>query len=138
MFYANWFNSIFENQKVAGNFATEIYGAKESPFWLSMSYGHDVVRVDPYWYHYNKGDIRNYYTHFWNALLDLPGARLHWGKYLPNSGQQCGQTTFNLAYLKKAYPKMGDWLALREKHDPDQVFVTEYWRSILEIPKYKV
>mgnify|MGYP002254826790 FL=1 len=39
-----------ENQKAANNFATEIYGAKSSPFWLSMSYRQDMVRVDPYWW----------------------------------------------------------------------------------------
>ena len=39
-----------ENQKAANNFATEIYGAKSSPFWLSMSYRQDMLRVDPYWW----------------------------------------------------------------------------------------
>jgi len=29
---------------------------------------------------------------------------------------------------------MDDWLKLREEMDPDQVFVSEYWRGILEIP----
>ena len=29
---------------------------------------------------------------------------------------------------------MDDWLKLREKMDPNQVFVSDYWRKILEIP----
>ena len=127
-------SKLFENQKAAGNFATEIYGAKESPFWLSMSYNQKMVRVDPYWWHGNKGDKREYFSYFWDVLMDITGTRLHWGKYLPLPGQKCGNTTFNLAYLKSVYPKMDDWLKFREEMDPDQVFVSDYWRGILEIP----
>ena len=125
---------LFENQQACGNFATEMYGAKETPFWLSMSYNQKMVRVDPYWWAYNKGDKRKFFSYFWDVLLDIPGTRLHWGKYLPLPGQKCGNTTFNLDYLKKVYPKMDDWLKMRETMDPDQVFVNDYWRGILEIP----
>ena len=124
---------LFKNQKSANNFATEIYGAKKSPFWLSMSYDQDMVRVDPYWWAYNKGDPRVFFSYFWDVLLDIPGVRLHWGKYLPLPGQKCGNTTFNSEYLKSVYPKMHEWLTLRQEMDPDQVFVTEYWRGILDI-----
>ena len=41
---------LFEDQQACGNLATEIYGAKETPFWLSMSYNQKMVRVDPYWW----------------------------------------------------------------------------------------
>ena len=126
---------LFENQKACNNFATEIYGAKETPFWLSMSYNQKMVRVDPYWWAYNKGEKREFFSYFWDVLLDIPGTRLHWAKYLPLPGQKCGNTTFNLAYLKGVYPKMDDWLKMREEMDPDQVFVTDYWRDILEIPR---
>ena len=124
-----------DNPKAAGNFATEIYGAKESPFWLSMSHEQKMVRVDPYWKGCIHSDKREqYFSYFWDVLLDISGTRLHWGKYLPLPGQKCGNTTFNLAYLKSVYPKMDDWLQLREEMDPDQVFVSDYWRGILEIP----
>ena len=124
---------LFENQQACGNLPTEIYGAKESPFWLSMSYNQKMVRVDPYWWHYNKGDKRKFFSYFWGVLLDIPGTRLHWGKNLPRPGQVCGKSIFNLAYLKGVYPKMDDWLKMRERMDPDQVFVTKYWGDILEI-----
>ena len=125
---------LFEDQQACGNLATEIYGAKESPFWLSMSYNQKMVRVDPYWWAYNKGDKIKFFSYFWNALLDIEQSRLHWGKCLPVVGDQYGTITFNLAYLKSVYPKMDDWLKMREKMDPDQVFVTDYWRDILDIP----
>ena len=125
---------LFEDQQACNNLASEIYGAKETPFWLSMSYNQKMVRVDPYWWAYNKGDKRKFFSYFWDTLLDIPGSRLHWGKYLPLPGQKCGNITFNLVYLKSVYPKMDDWLKMREKMDPHQLFVTDYWRGILEIP----
>lgn len=125
---------LFEDQQACNNFATEIYGAKESPFWLSMSYNQKMVRVDPYWWAYNKGDKRKFFSYFWDVLLDIPGTRLHWGKHLPLPCQQCGNTRFDQAYLKSVYPKMNDWLEMREVMDPEQVFVTDYWRKILHIP----
>ena len=80
------------------------------------------------------GDKRKFFSYFWDALLEIPRSRLHWGKYLPLPGQKCGNITFNLAYLKNVYQKMDDWLKMREKMDPNQVFVTDSWRRILEIP----
>ena len=125
---------LFKDQQACNNLATEIYGAKETSFWLSMSYKRKMVRVDPYWWAHNKGDKRKFFSYFWDVLLDIEGTRLHWGKYLPLHGQKCGNTTFNLAYLISVYPKMKEWLKMREKMDPHQVFVTDYWRKILEIP----
>lgn len=131
----NKLQKLFEDQQACNNLATEIYGAKKSPFWLSMSYGDDnMVRVDPYWWAFNGGDKRKFFSYFWDALLGIQGSRLHWGKYLPFPGQHCGTIKFNLAYLKSVYTKMDDWLKMRETMDPDQVFVTDYWRGILEIP----
>ena len=124
---------LFKNQQAAGNFATEIYCAKESPFWMSMAYGRNVVRVDRYWYHYNEGDLRTYFSYFWDVLLELPGARLHWGKYLPHYGQKCGDITYDLEHLNDRYPKLKDWLKKRDELDPDQVFLSEYWRSMFQI-----
>ncbi|CAG8656562.1 20480_t:CDS:1, partial [Dentiscutata erythropus] len=72
-----------DHPSYAGNFALELYGAKRSPYWLSPSYEHDVFRVDPYWWEHNFGDPREYFEKFWNILLPINGARLHWGKYLP-------------------------------------------------------
>lgn len=96
-----------------------------------------MVRIDAYWWVYNKGDKREFFSYFWDALLDIRRTHLHWGKYLPLPGQKCGNTAFNLLYLKSVYRKLDNWLKLRDEMDPDQVFVTEYWRSILEIPSSK-
>lgn len=121
---------MFEEPKAAGNFATEIYSAKESKFWLSMSFGGDYVRINPYWYKHNCGDIREYYSYFWKALMTSTDARLHWGKYMPRAGEKLSDTvTYDLDHLKVVYPKLEEWLSLRHEQDPHNVFVNNYWKS---------
>jgi hypothetical protein len=123
-----------ENPQAAGNFIVELYCAKQSPFWLSPSYGYNIFRVDLYWWNRNIGEPNKYFGIFWNKLLDIPGARLHWGKYLPQPGKAYGTHAFTTTQLLTNYPKMSDWMKLREKMDPQQLFVTDYWRNILNIP----
>jgi hypothetical protein len=117
----------------AGNFITELYGARQSPFWLSPSYGYDVIRVDVFWWAYSFGDPKKHFSIFWNALLDLPGARLHWGKYLPEVGVQYGNVVFNRAFLLQAFPKLQDWLQCRAAMDPKAVFLSDYWSGIFQL-----
>jgi hypothetical protein len=129
--------ALFERDPLAaGNFGVEIYCAKASPFWMSQSYGRDVVRVDPYWWEYNpKGNLQDFFTKYWNVLLTIPTARLHWGKHFPAVGTKFGDITIGPDYVAKAFPKFGQWLALRARYDPEQVFVTSYWRNMLGIPQ---
>ena len=46
-------------------------------------------------------------------------------------GDVCDGIVFNLAFLKNP----GRMVGVPELMDPDQVFVSDYWRSILEIPR---
>jgi len=106
-----------------GSYSCELYAAKRSDFWMSPSYGDDVFRVDVFWFGYNESDPAvSYYPQFWKLLQDLP-CRFHWGKYMPVNPQ----------YLKKQYPQWEAFMALRAKHDPNQIFVTDYWRQRLGI-----
>ncbi|XP_071849657.1 L-gulono-1,4-lactone dehydrogenase-like [Apostichopus japonicus] len=132
----NILKKLYEDQQVAGNYACELYAGKRSPFWMSPAYNRNVFRFDPFWFYHQgvegKG-VREYYNHFWKALMKVDGVRLHWGKYLPYSGGTYGGVEYGAAFLKKSYPKMDDWLALRAKYDPDQIYVTEYWRKLFGI-----
>jgi D-arabinono-1,4-lactone oxidase len=127
---------LFERDPQAdGNFGVEVYGAKASPFWMSQSYGRDVLRIDPYWWEDNpKGTLEEFFAKYWEVLLVIPTARLHWGKHMPKVGTRYGDVTIGPDYVAKAFPKFGDWMKLREKYDPEQVFVTTYWRELLGIP----
>jgi len=47
-----------------------------------MSYGSDVIRIDPYWWEHNvKGNLNDFFSVFWKGLLQIEGARCHWGKH---------------------------------------------------------
>ncbi|XP_071830600.1 L-gulonolactone oxidase-like [Apostichopus japonicus] len=129
----NILKKLFEDQQVAGNYACELYAGKRSPFWMSPAYNRNVFRVDPFWFYHQKGDAREYYDHYWKALMKVDGVRLHWGKYLPYSGGTYGGVEYGAAFLKNSYPKMDDWLALRAEYDPDQIYLTEYWRKLFGI-----
>ena len=112
--------------KATGSFSCEIYAAKKSDFWLSPSYNRDVIRVDIFWFKYNEGDpAKVYYPQFWDLLMNDKdiSCRFHWGKYMP----------VNPDYLKQQYPKLNDFLSIREKLDPDKIFVTDYWQKRLGI-----
>jgi len=129
-------NLYEDSQEAAGNFACEIYGAAESPYWLSPAHEGPVVRIDPYWWAHNPfGSPEKYFTHFWERLLQVQGARLHWGKYLPKPGQRLGGITFDQDWIKDSYPRFRDWLTLRDAFDPKQTLVTRYWRDVLVIPR---
>ncbi|MGH2644656.1 MAG: FAD-binding protein, partial [Chitinophagaceae bacterium] len=68
-----------------GALCTELYAAKASKFWMSPSYGCDVIRVDVFWFGNNTGSpADSFYPVFWNALKQF-NFRGHWGKYLPGS-----------------------------------------------------
>eukprot|EP00755_Sulcionema_specki_P021011 Sspe_Gene.1300::Locus_441_Transcript_1_1_Confidence_1.000_Length_1761::g.1300::m.1300 len=126
---------LFESDPLAtGNFGVEIYCAKASPFWMSQSYGRDVMRIDPFWWEWNpKGNARDYFDKFWDATMHIPTARLHWGKMLPTIGKQYQGFSIGPDYARKAFPKYDAWMALRAQRDPHNVFVTDYWREMLGI-----
>ena len=122
--------------KRTGTYSWELYGAGPSHFWMSPSYsnGQDkwkdgVVRVDIFWYSDNAGDpAQIFYPQFWKLLRDAGiSFRLHWGKYLPiiEEGDPEGWVEF----FKSQYERWDDFLALRQKKDPRNIFLTDYWRG---------
>lgn len=108
-----------------GPYACEIYATRRSPFWMSPAYERNVVKFDMFWYGHNVGNpAETYYPQFWSLLSDLD-YRFHWGKYLSDD---------SAAYLRRLYPKWDEFMKIREEMDPDQVFVSPYWRKHLRIP----
>ena len=120
----DWYAS--EGLRATGTFCCEIYGAKKNPFWLSPAYGCDVVRIDVFWYARNAGNpVRDYYPQFWKLLSEF-NFRPHWGKHLPPASSEQGT-----AYLKKLYPRWNNFMRLRAKHDPEKIFLSDYWKQQL-------
>ena len=115
----------------SGTTSTEIYPTPASKFWMSPAYQRDVVKIDVFWFGANKGDpIALFYPQFWDTLKPF-GFRAHWAKYLPFKSDA---PTEWLDYLRPQYPRWNDFMALRARMDPAQVFVTDYWRTHLGIP----
>jgi hypothetical protein len=117
--------------------AWELYASKPTRFWLSPAHsdGADAwaggaLRIDPYWFMGNAADPS---TTLFAGLWDLVAGsgipfRLHWGKHQPPVA--AGDRTW-VDRLRAQYPRWDDWLALRAAHDPDDVFLTRYWRDRL-------
>ena len=109
----NELNELFSTDFAAvGNFFTEVYAAKQSPFWLSPSYGEDKVRVDATWFTANKkGDPAEFFKPYWKTFKER-GYRCHWGKYTPED--------YGLG-VKERYGKYEEWMQVRARMDPKQV-----------------
>ena len=55
------------------------------------------------------------------ALMVSYGGRPHWGK----------MHTRDAEYFTRAYPRFGEFTALRDRLDPDRVFGNAYLRRVL-------
>ncbi|WP_224360474.1 D-arabinono-1,4-lactone oxidase [Hyalangium versicolor] len=117
-----------EGLERTGAYACEIYPARRSRFWLSPSYARDCVRVDIFWFKTRQGnpDI-DFYPQYWELLRKFD-FRFHWGKYLSAADSSTGA-----AYIRRQFPKWGKFMELRDRMDPDGVFLTGYWREHLAI-----
>jgi D-arabinono-1,4-lactone oxidase len=103
--------------------------------WMNASHSDGVdewrdgaLRIDPYWFAANPGDpAETYWPQFWELLRDneIP-FRLHWAKYQPAS--EPGSRGW-VDYFKDRYPRWADFLRLREERDPNNIFLTDYWRD---------
>ncbi|HEX2087202.1 MAG TPA: D-arabinono-1,4-lactone oxidase [Solirubrobacteraceae bacterium] len=123
-----------EAYRRTGTYAWELYAAEPSPFWLNASYsaGDDewkdgAFRVDPYVFAENAGDPRDtLFAPVWELLRErgVP-FRLHWGKFHPAVAR--GDDRW-VEFLRAQYPRWDDFLALRERRDPNNLFLTDYWR----------
>ncbi|WP_437964284.1 D-arabinono-1,4-lactone oxidase [Sorangium sp. So ce260] len=125
--YAGQLNEPLTAYCNTGAFSCELYAAKKSDFWMSPSYGADVFRVDVFWFALNGGDKDAFYKPFWEDVLKPFGFRPHWGKFLPPASPDW------VEYYRQNFPRMDDFLVLRAKLDPQQIFVTDYWRENLGI-----
>ena len=118
-----------------GTYAWELYAAMPERFWLSPSYsdGDDewrdgAFRIDPYWFAETPDDpTSSLFLGLWTVLREagIP-YRLHWGKFQPAYAQ--GDRTW-VDFFRAQYPRWDDFLALRERRDPNNIFLNAYWRD---------
>jgi hypothetical protein len=124
-----------EAYRRTGTYVWELYSAMPSQFWLSPGYsaGDDewrdgAFRIDPYWFADSAGDpAETFFPGLWELLRDnsVP-FRLHWGKFQPV--YERGDRTW-VDHFRAQYPRWDDFLRLRAERDPNNIFLTDYWRD---------
>lgn len=117
-----------------GTYAWELYAVMPERFWMNAAHsdGEDewrdgALRIDPYWFAENAEDPADFYAGFWSLLREagIP-FRLHWGKFQPRCPS--GDRTW-VDFFRAQYPRWDDFLGLRAERDPNNIFLTEYWRE---------
>ncbi|MDB4966846.1 MAG: FAD/FMN-containing dehydrogenase [Myxococcales bacterium] len=85
-----------------------------SAAWLSPAHGRAMCDIEIVTCRGTPG-IEPFYQAYSDAMLTIPSARPHWGKYITAPKT-----------IRARYPKMDDFLALRAQLDPDGVFLNEW------------
>lgn len=128
----NLLNNFYVKQgmSLTSYYTIEILAAKKSNFWMSPSYGEDVIRLNIMRFDTNVTEDINYYQQFWDLFKNAGNInfRFHWGKFIPPPSSNEGP-----GYLKTQYPKWTDFLTLRSQMDPKNIFLNSYWKIQLGI-----
>jgi len=118
-----------------GTYAWELYAVMPERFWMNAAHssGEDewrdgALRIDPYWFAENAANpAETLFAGLWELLREakIP-FRLHWGKFQPPYAN--GDRTW-VDFFRAQYPRWDDFLSLRAERDPNNIFLTDYWRD---------
>lgn len=99
-------------------FPVEVRFAAADDRWLSTAHGRATayIAVHRYW----REDPAAYFGAVEQIML-AHGGRPHWGK----------MHTLDAAALRERYPRFGDFVALRDRLDPERVFRNAYLERVL-------
>ena len=102
-------------------FPVEVRVAPADDVPLSTAFARDTVYLAFHTHH--RSDWRDHAAYFtaMEAIMRAHDGRPHWGKL----------HTRTAADLASAYPRFGDFLAMRDRLDPDRVFANAHLRRIL-------
>jgi hypothetical protein len=104
---------IIDEDRLRVNFLTEIRFVRGDDAWMSPAQGADTCQIGAYIG--NVPDADRYFAAFWRELRPL-GARPHWGKEMDHRADE----------LRRVYPHMDRFLALREEMDPARIFSNDF------------
>jgi FAD-linked oxidoreductase len=100
------------------SFPIEVRVAPADDVWLSTAYGRDSAYLA---FHVFHASPHEEYFAAVESVMSAAGGRPHWGKL----------HTRDAGYLAAAYPRFGDFCALRDKLDPGRRFANAYTRQVL-------
>ncbi|MFD9216046.1 D-arabinono-1,4-lactone oxidase [Streptomyces sp. NPDC059544] len=100
------------------SFPVEVRTAPADDITLSTASGRESAYIAVHMY---KGTpYRSYFTAV-ERIMTAHGGRPHWGKI----------HTRDAEYFESVYPRFGEFLALRDRLDPDRVFGNDHLRRVL-------
>ncbi len=100
------------------SFPIEVRATAADDLWLSTASGRRSGYIAVH--RYRKDDPTIYFREV-EALMVSYGGRPHWGK----------MHTRDAEYLRAQYPRFDDFLAVRDRMDPDRVFANPYLDRVL-------
>jgi FAD/FMN-containing dehydrogenase len=110
--------ALFQRRDWRISFPIEVRVTPRDDVWLSTAYDRDTAYVAIHVFH--TAPHEEYFTDV-EAVMTSVGGRPHWGK----------MHTRDADYLTAAYPRMRDFLAVRDVVDPDRRFGNDYLRQVL-------
>jgi xylitol oxidase len=116
--------ALAELRRLAPGFSPVLQNAEvrtvaADDLWLSSSYGCDVVGIHFTWVR-DTAKVVEAVGPIEDALLPL-GARPHWGKVFRATAPE----------LAPLYPRFADFVALRDRADPNRVFGNDFLDRVL-------
>ena len=99
-------------------FPVEVRFIAADDIWLSTAFERDNAYVAVHQYH--RMDHRTYFAAF-EAIAGEHEGRPHWGK----------MHTLGADRLRELYPRFADFLAVRDRLDPDRRFANAHLRHLL-------
>jgi FAD-linked oxidoreductase len=100
------------------SFPIEVRSAAADDTWLSTAYGRETGYIAVHRYY--REDQREYFAAVEEVMIAHEG-RPHWGKLHSRDADA----------LRELYPRFGDFLAVRDRLDPERRFENAYLRRVL-------
>ncbi|MEV7523491.1 D-arabinono-1,4-lactone oxidase [Streptomyces sp. NPDC091371] len=110
--------AMVDRSRLRISFPVEVRTAPADDITLSTASGRDSAYIAVHMY---KGTPYQAYFTAAERIFTAHGGRPHWGKV----------HTRDAAYFAEAYPRFGEFTALRDRLDPDRVFGNDYLRRVL-------
>jgi FAD-linked oxidoreductase len=111
-------DALVERNGWSISFPIEVRAAAADDLWMSTASGRATGYIAVHRYY--KEDPTEYFTAV-EAIFKAHEGRPHWGKMNTRTAED----------LRPAYPRFDDFLAVRDRLDPDRVFANDYLDRIL-------